>query len=302
MTVASDNLARITAALDITTPDGNPDDNPYLLYAGGDDWATYASLHPTPIDALKHYAEARVDLPFRWVVALRTLESVAGDFDLELDPPTPAQILAAVYDRYEITDAEVENNDFPTDSTPSGVVLVEKNRLSAPPFYVTDHASAADAVAYHDDQESAEDWDILEIIDLTTGEPIPEREWRQRHAVEDDALARQRAACIAHLDLLAVDGERPSVDLEDDRIMVRVHDPAIRFVASDFDNCAGPADGPYIAPENDDGSWPLVHEYLAPLVGDDDALAASDLLDAVLGELHGFAYMAAARSIRSLNL
>lgn len=121
------------------------------------------------------------------------------------------------------------------------------------------------------------------------------------HAVEDDALTRQRAACIAHLDLLAVDGKRPSVDLEDDRIMVRVHDPAIRFVASDFDNCAGSADGPYIAPENDDGSWPLLHEYLAPLVGDDDALAVSDLLDAVLDELHGFAYMAAARSIQSLN-
>lgn len=48
-------------------------------------------------------------------------------------------------------------------------VLVERSRYDGS-FYCTDHSSKEDAASYHDNQESADDWTILALHDLDTGE------------------------------------------------------------------------------------------------------------------------------------
>lgn len=50
-------------------------------------------------------------------------------------------------------------------------VLVERSIYDGS-YYLTGHDSAAGAANYHDSQEYAEDWTIVKLVDLTTGEEL----------------------------------------------------------------------------------------------------------------------------------
>jgi len=87
----------------------------------------------------------------------------------ESQPPTPQRRLAALVDEYGdsgvpcYTDRPVWNPDTP-------FLMVEKNRKSEPPYWLTMHRTADDAVDAHVNQEYAEDWELETLVDLRTGD------------------------------------------------------------------------------------------------------------------------------------
>lgn len=77
-----------------------------------------------------------------------------------------------------VLEAAIE--EFPTDpdelrervrDADAGVwLLVEKNRKSAPDYWLSRHDSPADALRYHAGQDYAEDWQPLWLINLADNE------------------------------------------------------------------------------------------------------------------------------------
>jgi hypothetical protein len=67
---------------------------------------------------------------------------------------------------------------------PDRYMLVEKNRRSTPPYYLTTHRTPEAAGAYHWGQEYCADYDIEVLVDLQTGD---------RYEVEQRFIARKVA-------------------------------------------------------------------------------------------------------------
>lgn len=63
-------------------------------------------------------------------------------------------------------------------------LLVERNRLDTPLYYITSHTSPEAAGAYHWGQEYCADYEIRLLVDLDTGD---------RYAVEQRFIARKLA-------------------------------------------------------------------------------------------------------------
>lgn len=352
MTVASDNLDRLTTALAVPTPDGDPDDG-YVLYAGGGDYAVHLSIHTSPVAALEHYAaHVAGQLPFRCVLALIAMEAAAGTFDVELPPPTAEQYVAQIVDRLGI-----EPEDAAVELHPSEpILLIEENeRGGNPPYYLTTHATVADALDYNATQECAGDWWISEIHDLREFREVADDEISKRVGAESissigarlvgsesplvaalatfaveigdwykamglDGISDRSGAdqidglyeilnrhglrlaideARAALDLLVPPGaDRPSVDIEDDRITVWLGDDTIP-VRRAFDSSEDSGYDVYVT--LGDGNWTSIEDFCAKHVDlGGDAEAVAQLITEVMHTIGAFAYGAAARAVEEL--
>lgn len=73
--------------------------------------------------------------------------------------------LAPLIENYPTEDSEVEL----LREDPARYLLVEKNRYNTPPYWLSTFDDPIAAVHYHLDQEYAEDWSIVTIVDLDDG-------------------------------------------------------------------------------------------------------------------------------------
>jgi hypothetical protein len=133
------------------------------------------------------------------------MDNDSTQIDIEIDGefrpisfPAPLAVFLRLEEEGLNTD---QDGDDIAEALTQPIVLVEKSRISGELYFTGDH-SLADAIAYHENQEYAEDWAIECVYEVATGtiiDSVPSLFALIHQAVTSDGTPEERLGAVAEI-------------------------------------------------------------------------------------------------------